>query len=244
MQVIQLFTDFGFEGPYVGEMKAVFARAGLAHKVIDLMHDVPTYNIQSASILLNALATRFQPGDACLAIVDPGVGSVSRRPVLLELDGIIYCGPDNGLFGAVADNASAIKSYEIRWRPENLSNSFHGRDLFAPALIKYLNKEYGAFTDIDATSLIGFGEQDELDTIIYIDKFGNAISGRSAKTVSIEDKLKINKYTLNYADTFSSVTIGEAFWYINSMGLVEIAVNQGNAKERFKLEIGSAVKIN
>ena len=119
--MIYLFTDFGYDGPYVGEVKATLAEAlDSRFDIIDLMHDAPMFAPESSAYLLAALSKRFKAGDACLAVVDPGVGDSERRPILVKADGVTYCGPDNGLFSQIINRTSDSKVNEITWRPENL----------------------------------------------------------------------------------------------------------------------------
>ncbi|HBC09138.1 MAG TPA: hypothetical protein DC046_16375 [Rhodospirillaceae bacterium] len=129
--MLVLFSDFGFQGPYVGQMKAVLHAGAPGVPVVDLMHDAPPFDPQSSAYLLAALAGGLAPGAVVLAIVDPGVGT-DRRALVVEADGRWFIGPDNGLFALTVRRASKARAWEITWRPEKLSVSFHGRDLFAP----------------------------------------------------------------------------------------------------------------
>lgn len=237
--MIHLFTDFGWLGPYVGEMKAVIARELPNVNLVDLMHDAPMFNPKASAYLLAALSKRFVAGDFCLAVVDPGVGDQTRRAIVVEADGVHYVGPDNGLFALLIRNAKAVTSHEILWRPAKLSDSFHGRDVFAPVvsrLVRGLDIETCA---IPTESLIGHEYPDELGEIIYLDHYGNAVTGLSAGHYTQQAQIQLNRRTIEYARTFSSVQPGEPFWYANSMGLVEIAVNGKSASEILKLSIGS-----
>ncbi len=130
--MIVLFTDFGWQGPYVGQMKAVLAKQAPREPLIDLMHDVPTFNPRAAAYLLASLIDPFPPDTVFLTVVDPGVGSQLRSPCVMKAAGRWYVGPDNGLFNVIAKQAASYMAWEIDWRPDTLSDSFHGRDLFAP----------------------------------------------------------------------------------------------------------------
>jgi len=129
--MIVLFTDFGVEGPYIGQMKAVLAREAPSEVVIDLFANAPSFDAQSAAYLLAAYSAEFSVGTVFLAVVDPGVGS-ERRAAAVLVDGRWFVGPDNGLFNVVAMRARDVQWWDLTWRPEHLSASFHGRDLFAP----------------------------------------------------------------------------------------------------------------
>ena len=243
--MIYLFTDYGYKGPYVGELKAVLDKGYCAGQtVIDLMHDAPKFNPKASAYLLAALSKRFKAGDACLAVVDPGVGSEHRRPVLIIADEVIYSGPDNGLFSIVVQQAEDVNCYEIINGFDTTSKSFHGRDIFAPALVKYLNQDTLNFKKINCMSLEGVNWPANVNEIIYFDGFGNAIVGRHGLTVVEDNYLFVNGIKIKNAETFSAVGIHEPFWYTNSMGLVEIAVNQSSAMLQLRLEIGQSVKVS
>jgi S-adenosylmethionine hydrolase len=127
--MIVLFTDFGLHGPYTGQMKVVLQRIAPGTPVIDLFADAPIGNPRASAYLLAAYAVWFPAGTIFLAVVDPGVGG-TRPAVIVKADGRRYVGPGNGLF--VQRRAGEALSWDITWRPEGLSASFHGRDLFAP----------------------------------------------------------------------------------------------------------------
>lgn len=128
--MIVSFTDFGFHGPYTGQMKAVLHQMAPGVSVIDLFADAPVNNPKASAYLLAAYAAWFPPQTIFLCVVDPEVGG-ARPPVIVEADSRWYVGPGNGLFELVQRRASETRSWTIDWRPERLSASFHGRDLFA-----------------------------------------------------------------------------------------------------------------
>jgi len=242
--MIYLFTDFGYQGPYVGELKVTLSNTlDSPYEVIDLIHDAPMFDPESSAYLLAALSTRFKPGDACLAVVDPGVGDSERRPILVKADGVTYCGPDNGLFSQVIKRTSDCNVNEITWRPDNLSTSFHGRDLFAPALAASLNSQNLALNSLDGKNLVGHSWPRDLDRVIYIDGFGNLVTGRRANTMTKTDNIRIVNQKIEHAETFSSREKGQPFWYSNSMGLVEIAVNQLRADDYFDVKMGTKLSV-
>ena len=129
--MIVVFTDFGLQGPYTGQMKAVLHQLAPAVPAIDLFADAPVGNPKASAYLLAAYAQWFAAGTVFLCVVDPGVGG-TRPAIILEADGRWYVGPGNGLFELVQRRATTTRSWDIDWKPERLSASFHGRDLFAP----------------------------------------------------------------------------------------------------------------
>ena len=242
--MIYLFTDFGYSGPYVGELHATLSCLLPNTPIIDLMHDAPTFDPRASAYLLSALSKRFQPGDICLGVVDPDVGMCTRRAIIIEADGVTYCGPDNGLFSQVVSYAKQQNCYEILWRPEKLSSSFHGRDLFAPALALHMQDNLKDKIQTNSKDLIGSDWPVQLDEVIYIDHFGNAVTGRQAVSVSKTAVLEVEGFQIRHAETFAAVSPGETFWYENSMGLIELAVNQGSASQILILDIGSRISIS
>ncbi len=241
--MIVLFTDFGLAGPYVGQMKAVLARLAPAVPVVDLFADAPRCKPRPSAYLLAAFAGEFPPDTVFLCVVDPGVGSEQRRPCVLRADERWYVGPDNGLFNMVALRAHSLDWWDITWRPERLSSSFHGRDLFAPVAAKV------ALGEQPPGSVVAPGERilpdwpDDLAEVIYLDHFGNAMTGIRAAHLSPASRVLAGGRSIAHAPTFSAVLEGEAFWYGNANGLVEIAVNCGDAGKVLNLGTGTRIGI-
>lgn len=250
--MIPLFTDFGSAGPYLGQVKAALYNAAPTVPVLDLMADAPPYDPMASAYLLAALVTEFPAGTVFLAVVDPGVGG-ERRPAVAEIDGRWYVGPDNGLFEPLLRRAGHARWWEIVWRPERLSSSFHGRDLFAPIAARLalqqrpwnkLLRDEGPWAEPRPLELLRRPDwPDELARIVYIDHFGNATTGIRAVTLSNDIELEVAGRRIPRMRTFWDMPPGEAFWYDNSNGLAEIAVNQGRADRLLGLEVGSAVTL-
>ncbi len=241
--MIALFTDFGLADPYVGQMHAVLAAQAPGVPVIDLFHHVPDFDIRAGAYLLPAY-THYLPQDAIVvAVVDPGVGG-ARRAVWLRADGRTFVGPDNGLFEIVARRAQMLECHEITWRPASLSASFHGRDLFAPVAARLAQ---GHLPESHRTELMPPPAPwpDDLLRVIYIDHYGNTICGLRASLVLRAQSLRLgNGQVVHHACTFAAVPPGEAFWYENSNGLVEMAVNQGRAADVLGLRLGDAISLD
>ncbi|KAA3629689.1 MAG: hypothetical protein DWQ09_05485 [Proteobacteria bacterium] len=240
--MILLFTDFGLAGPYQGQVKAVLHRAAPKVPVVDLFADAPATNPRAASYLLAAYAREFARGSVFLCVIDPGVGS-DRRAVVARADERWYVGPDNGLFHAVLTQAQAIDAWEITWRPERLSSSFHGRDLFAPVAADLARGHFPEGVAATKPETLKRDWPDDLAEVIYLDHFGNALTGLRAARVGEGTCLAIDGVELDWARTFSEVPAGKGFWYENANGLVEIAVNQGSAAANYGLQVGSPVRL-
>jgi S-adenosylmethionine hydrolase len=241
--LIALFTDFGSCGPYVGQMKAAVVDSAPGIPVVDLMHDVPVHDIASASYLLAAVVRDLPRETVVLAVVDPGVGTENRLPAAVRADGRWFVGPGNGLFSVVVAAATSAEAWRIDWRPDRLSASFHGRDLFAPvaARIASGDRRPGTATPLEQVADPGIAR--DLDKIVYIDRFGNAMTGRRAETVPANAGVVVAGRKLRRARTFDDVPAGTAMWYANSSGLVEVAVNQGRADVALGLAVGTAVTL-
>lgn len=238
--IIVLFTDFGLAGPYTGQVKTVLHQIAPGVPVIDLFADLPAAKPQPAAYLLAAYGGWFPPGTTILAVVDPGVGG-ERAAVVVEADSRWYVGPDNGLFEIVTRRADHARSWEISAPADAVSPSFHGRDLFAPVAGLLARgdppagrlRPEGIFRRPDWP--------DDLPEIVYIDQFGNAMTGLRAALIPDGARLAAAGRVLARRRTFSDVPEGEAFWYENSNGLAEIAVNAGRANTALGLAIGTPV---
>jgi S-adenosylmethionine hydrolase len=240
--MIVLFTDFGLAGPYTGQVKAVLQREAPDVPIVNLFADAPTANPKSAAYLLAAYSGWFETGTTFLCVVDPGVGS-ARAPVILEADGRLFVGPGNGLFEIVRRRARQARILEITWRPPVLSATFHGRDLFAPVAAQAARGEPPHGEARDASWLRRPEWPDDLAEIVYIDHYGNAMTGLRAAGLGQDACLAVAGRSLERARTFADRAPGHAFWYENSNGLAEIAVSQGRADRVLGLAIGSAVSI-
>ncbi|MGE5269118.1 MAG: S-adenosyl-l-methionine hydroxide adenosyltransferase family protein [Thiohalocapsa sp.] len=239
---IVLFTDFGLSGPYTGQVQAVLQRMAPGVPALSLFADAPAGQPRPASYLLAAYAAWFPAGSVFLCVVDPGVGG-PRLPLVVEADGRRYVGPDNGLFEAVLRRAAAAAAWSVTWRPAGLSASFHGRDLFAPVAARLAIGETPAAMGEPVTAERHREWPDDLAEIVYVDHYGNAMTGLRGEVVPATARLAVGRRLLAHADTFSAVPPGTPFWYVNANGLVEIAVNRGAAAAALSLTIGSAVAV-
>lgn len=236
--LVLLFTDFGTDGPYLGQMEAAVLAESLQSRVVNLISDAPRRDPRRSSYLLSALTACMPPGCVVVGVVDPGVGG-RRDPILAEVDGRVFLGPDNGLLSQVIARGSDTRVARIDWRPERLSHSFHGRDLFAP-VAGFLSRGQGVDqSELDAAGLVGMDWAREAAEVIYVDAFGNAMTGLDARNADPDGALAVGDLRIAHADTFGEVEPGSAFWYENSCGLVEIAVNLGSAAVQLGLSIGS-----
>ena len=227
--MIFLFTDFGSADLYVGQVKAVLAAQAPRVPVIDLLNDAPPFNIRAGAHLLAALAARNPRGSVTLAVVDPGVGG-AREAVAVRADGRWFVGPDNGLISVAAARAGTAQVYAIGWRPRRLSASFHGRDLFAPvAAMLARGRRKTAQLEKRPRLAVRLG-RDDVAEVIYVDHYGNLMTGLSAASIPPTRKLVVRGRRIAHARVFEAAAPGRLFWYGNSLGLVEVAASGASAQ--------------
>jgi S-adenosylmethionine hydrolase len=134
--VIGLFTDYGWDDPYVAQLKGVILTINPNARLLDLTHTVTPFNVTEGAYLLDQCAEEFPAGTIFVAVVDPQVGT-DRDPILLETaKGKFFVGPDNGLFTQVLAHEGFSKAWKLDkpefFRAGDVSRTFHGRDIFGP----------------------------------------------------------------------------------------------------------------
>jgi S-adenosylmethionine hydrolase len=237
--MIVLFTDFGLEGPYTGQVEAVLYQQAPGVPVVSLFSDLAPFDIEAAAYLLPAYAGGFPPGTVFLCVVDPGVGG-ARPGVVVQADGRWYVGPNEGLFALLARRVRELNCWQL---PDDASasTSFHGRDVFAPVAARLARAGPVQGEVVSPDELLKPDWPDELWRVAYVDRYGNAISGVRASSVDDGTVFKLDGHAVRSAHTFSDVGEGDAFWYENSNGLLEFAVNQGRADELLGLRAGTEI---
>ncbi|MEQ1662730.1 MAG: SAM-dependent chlorinase/fluorinase [Thiobacillus sp.] len=236
--MILLFTDFGTRDPYVGQMKARLATDAPGQIIVDLLHESPDYNAHAGAHLLAALATGYPPGSVFVAVVDPGVGT-TRDGVVVFAGGHWFVGPDNGLMSVVVARNTDSKIWKITWQPPDLSATFHGRDVFAPIAAAIARGEFPHDKLAAQTALAVEFDAGDLLRVIYLDHFGNVWTG--IRAVEPGTRIAAGGHDFRHSESFGFVGKGEGFWFVNSVGLLELAVNRGSAAETFGLKLGDRV---
>jgi S-adenosylmethionine hydrolase len=240
--MIATFTDFGVPGPYLGQMHAALHREAPGIPVVDIFPDLPAFNIKAAAYLLPAYSQYLPENSVCVCVVDPGVGT-ARRAAVVRSGGRWYVGPDNGLFSLLARRASDVQAFTIEWRPGQLSSSFHGRDLFAPVAARLARGEPPPGEALDPAQLVTPDWPVDLAEIVYLDNFGNAITGLRASSITTASTIEVEGKECEFRRTFGEAEHGTPFWYENSNGLVEIALAEGHAVHEIGLEVGTVVRV-
>jgi S-adenosylmethionine hydrolase len=235
-------TDFGLDGPYLGQVKAVFHRLAPGVPIVDLMADAPVFDPRAAAYLLAALVEDFPPA-IFFCVVDPGVGG-ERGAMVAEIDGRLFVAPENGLLEPVLRRGGVVRTWDIVWRPEHLSATFHGRDLFAPVAARLAAGHGPEACGCRPMAVPRHPDwPDDLAAVLYIDHYGNAITGLRADRISPRSRIEIAGLRLEPARTFSDRPPGTPFWYVNSSNLVEFAVNGGRADHLPGLTVGADFKV-
>lgn len=254
---ITLTTDFGLQDHYVGAMKAIILDICPNIRMIDISHDIPPQDIMAGAWIVRNSAMLFPPHTVHLVVVDPGVGT-ERNPVAVQIEDQYFIGPDNGIFSLISE-AYDYKAVRINnksyWRKQR-SNTFHGRDIFAPVAAHLANGVN--FQDLgDPISelvtyrwAIPISDKDGVQGwVVHIDRFGNLVTNISESLIresSLSSGFKIyvgNIILKEIKTTFASVTDGEPVAYIGSSGNLEIAINKGNAREMLDVKKGAQISI-
>jgi S-adenosylmethionine hydrolase len=233
--MIVLLTDFGVRDPYIGQMQAAICREAPYTDVINLFPELPAFAVQESAYLLASYQEYFPENTVFLCVVDPGVGS-EREPVIIRAQDKWFVGPDNGLFDVIKMRTRLFQQWRIDYYPEHCSDSFHGRDIFAPVAAMLKRGEMPESTLMTPT-LSTRDWPEELQRIIYCDHYGNAMTGIRSSAVNDADRFEVSGKELGYARIFAEAG-SQPFWYRNSNGLVEFALNQGSVVSHLQLKVG------
>jgi len=252
--VITLISDFG--DFYPASMKGVILSIHPQAQIVDISHNVPRHDIRAGAFMLMTTAKYFPSNTVHIAVVDPGVGT-ERRAIAIKSQSNsrthYFVGPDNGVLIPAAKSIGRFEVYEITcMRENNISSTFHGRDIFAPVgayLSKGMNinevgKQVYDFVNLD------FGEGKKRNKalhgrVIFIDSFGNIITNipKAIIDFQIGDVLELQEKELTFQRSYASCRKGEALALIGSHDYLEIAINQGNASLFFNKKHGDEIII-
>jgi len=249
--IVTLTTDFGTRDAYVGAMKGVICSIFPGVRLVDITHEIRPQKVLEAALLLEAAYPWFPAGTVHLVVVDPGVGS-RRRPMAVAADGQIFVGPDNGVLSA-ALGGRAVQAHEIvesAYELPTRSDTFHGRDVFAPAAghlaagltVDFLGPVINDPVLLELPKPVIEGNQ-VVGEILRIDRFGNALS--SVPRVVLQD-VGAGPYEVLVADKsygrlrrrYDEVDEGEPIALTGGNGRLQIAVNGGAAGESLGIQPG------
>lgn len=259
--VITLLTDFGTRDAYVAAMKGVVLSICPQARIIDITHDVAPQDIVEGAWTLASAAPHFPAGTVHVAVVDPGVGS-GRRAIAVRAGRWRFVGPDNGVLSwavAAACAPEAVRAFELkdaRWFRDDVSNTFHGRDIFAPVAayvaagvrLEDLGPPAPGLVALPVPTPVATG--DELTgEVIHVDRFGNAIT--NIERGLVEAWRRGRAAEVHAGDvvvggvrrTYPEAEPGEALALFESTGRLEIAVREGSAARTLGLTRGAEVRL-
>ena len=256
--IITLTTDFGTSDLYVGVIKGVILRVNPQAQIVDITHAIPPQDLYSAAFLIDSAYRYFPSGTIHVIVVDPGVGS-QRRAIACQTDTACFVCPDNGILTHVLHNENHIRAVAVEnsayFLPQ-VSNTFHGRDIFAP-VAAHLSRGV-SLDDLGSTMVHPVQlpiptpqvpAEEIIGHVIWIDHFGNLVTnisheilesmvGRNGLVIQA-GSAKIRHLNRSYAES----AIGETLAIIGSFGRLEISVNQGDAAQALGLKRGDAITI-
>lgn len=255
--ILTLTSDFGNQDQYVSAMKAVILGISPRARLIDISHEIKPQDIMAAAWVLKNTAFLYPPGTVHLAVIDPGVGT-KRKAIAAKIKDQYFVGPDNGLFSLLLEN-NTYKAFELSnedyWF-EKRSDTFHGRDIFAPAAAHICNGVDISKFGKEVKKLVNYkwalpiaDEEGMQGWIVHIDRYGNLITNISAELMRkyIDDhdiKIFIGNTIIHKIEkTFGSVAEGEPTAIIGSSGMMEIVVNKGSAEQMLGVEKGAPISI-
>lgn len=253
IMAIAILTDFGLEDAYTGIMKGVMLKINPGLQFVDISNSIPQGNIKKAAFKLFTAYKYFPDHTIFLVVVDPGVGT-NRFPIIVKTKNYYFVGPDNGVFSWI-HTYEKCKVYKITSVSKNTSNTFHGRDIFAPAAAM-LSKGI-KITDIgkELTKYISFkiptpkiSKNSIQGEIIDIDGFGNLITNIKSDELSNDIQTRINNYTIfglkksylsinNLSQDNSPISIP------GSAGFLEISLPNGNCSKKLGVRVGTHIYI-
>jgi hypothetical protein len=259
MGIIALITDYGGSDWFAGEMKGAMLRVAPRAAIVDITHDIPAGDIRSAAFSLMTCCRTFPPGAVFCVVVDPGVGT-ARAALAVKSNRYFFVGPDNGVFSWAVkreNNVSIRRIENPHFLPENISNTFHGRDIFGPIAahlsegteFEKIGPLLPRLVDLPWPALVR-DKHSLTGTVIHIDRFGNSITTIDREALqSLEHparKVLVVKYgtELPLCDYFQQVPSGEGLAFIGSSGFVEIGINNANAAAIFGLHIGDRIEVS
>lgn len=260
-QIISITTDFGEDDHYVGVMKGVMLKINPEGAIVDINHRVNSYDIFDGAYSLAQSYKYFPPGTIHLVVVDPGVGS-GRRPIIVETKDYKFVAPDNGVLSLVYEQEERVEVRHVtaeQYFLSPVSNTFHGRDIFAPVAAwlstglgaaKFGNviSDYARFTSLRPERV---NESLVKGVAIKLDKFGNIITNiRPADVPQLfEDnpppfRIAINgREITRLSKSFAAGKPSEIFALLGSSGFLEICTNCGSAAKELNADRGAEVEI-
>lgn len=256
--IITLTTDFGLTDPFVGIMKGVMLGIAPNVRIVDITHEIHSYDIVEANFTIDSFYRYFPAGTVHVIVVDPGVGS-SRRPLAAFAREQYFIAPDNGVLSSVlepeqnAERSPAV--YEItndRLFAHPVSRTFHGRDIFAPTAAHIASgtpvesvgeciADY-VMHPLPRPRMSGPGRL--AAKVLRIDKFGNIITNLRIADLGRNFNIRIADRTITkICRSFSEAVPGELFLIEGSTGYIEIALNRDAAAACLNASVATEIEV-
>lgn len=259
-KIVGFITDFGLSDPYVGQVKGVMLSLNPGLRIVDLGHLIEPFCVTCGAYVVYSSYKFLPTGSGLLAVVDPGVGS-DRRALIAEAFDRVFVGPDNGILWQVLSEDPSSKIYTISEDAIKLdwerSSTFHGRDLFGPAMamaLKY-GVDHVAGERVDRETLVRLElrwvqvtDGGHCFRVVYIDRFGNIALSATLRDYTLppmgsEARIVVRgvERRVRVLPSFSHAEKGGIVAYFNSFGFLEIAVNQGSASRLLNVGVGDRI---
>ncbi len=252
---ITLLTDFGTRDGFAAAMRGVIASIAPDAIVDDASHDIAPGDVEGAAWALANFATLYPPGTIHVAVIDPGVGS-GRRAIAARAGGQIFVAPDNGVLTRVLDVDSEI--VEVRspeFRLGEVSYTFHGRDVFAPAAAHLAR---GIATEQLGPRALGTvrlelpqamrTDHEMIGEVVHVDRFGNLITNIPGAWIQMHESdsitVRAGDIVAAAGKTYAEVESGEMLAYVGSAKVLEIAMRDGNAAAEAGIGRGARVTVH
>lgn len=253
--ILTLTTDFGNDGPYVAAMKGIVLTLAPGTLLLDVSHSIAPQNILEGAFVLAEIVDAFPPGTVHLAVVDPGVGT-DRRLIVAQVAEQWFVLPDNGLLSGVTHNRIPSGIWEIinpSLRRANVSATFHGRDILAPAAAHLLNGGNPADLGPPRTKHVALSnfrpiddDQGFVGEVLFRDTFGNLITNLNAERLASHP---LKEWTVEVAGerieglgrTYADCPTGTLISLFGSTGWLEVAVVNGDASQHLSVGPGTTV---
>jgi len=256
MRLLALLTDFGAIDPYVGIMKGVVQRACPGAPMVDVTHGISPQDVRQAAFVLASAVPYFPRDTIFLAVVDPGVGT-RRRAVVVETEGPTFVAPDNGILTWALELAPPRAAWRFD-RPQYfldaVSQTFHGRDVFAPVcghlLCGVAPSDMGTPVPLDSLARFErYGARVEADyaeaRISYVDRFGNLVTNLHRRALGEVEVhcVRLGDVDAPFASSYRDVPDGEMLCIWGSFDRLEVARSMGNAASALGLGVGDYVHV-
>ena len=250
MRIVTLITDYGTRDHYAGALKGVMLGIAPQISIMDVTHDIEPHNVLHGAFVLRQVWSWYPPGTIHLAVVDPGVGS-ERRIIVGKYGGRYVVAPNNGLVTLVHRELSVQAVHVVedpRFYLSRPSATFHGRDMMAPVAAHLARGvdvgEFGPVADSVEMLSVEHVAESSGDSIrgrvLHVDRFGTLITNiRMEQLAALSERVEAVSVLVNgtsigpVRSTFCDVPAGDPLALIGGASLLEIAVNQGSAAERF-----------